>query len=85
MRSDGTVPSSAADVIGIRTFLAPLSRQTCRTLASSSTIRIVPLILISPRTARLDSVGLLKAQDVSWTYVNTLDIGPIFLSTHSGG
>ena len=57
------MPSSVADVIGISTFFAPLSRQICRTLANSSTFSIVPLMLISPRTARLEVVGLLRAQD----------------------
>ena len=56
--SEGTVPRSAADVIGKRTFLAPLSRHTWRESASSSTFNNVPAMLISPRTARLETAGL---------------------------
>ena len=46
-------------------FLAPLSRQTCSVLASSSTLIIVPLMLISPRTAIELSAGLFKAMEHS--------------------
>ena len=50
-----------ADVIGRSTLFAPLSKHTCREFASSSTFIIVPLMLISPSTARLLSVGFPSA------------------------
>lgn len=55
------MPRSAALVIGSSTFFAPLSRHTCKLLASSSTFRIVPLILISPSTASVLTVGRPRA------------------------
>ena len=59
------MPRSAADVMGSNTFFAPLSRHTCRAFASSSTLIIVPAMLISPSTAKLLTVGLFRAMEAS--------------------
>ena len=56
-------------MIGSRIFLAPLSRQHCRVFAGSSTFIFVPLMLISPRTARLSIVDRPNAMEhsaISW-------------------
>jgi len=58
--SGGTEPRSAADVIGSRTFFAPLSRHTCSEFASSSALMSEPLMLISPRTASEGRAGFKK-------------------------
>ena len=50
-----------AEDIGINTFLAPESTQTCSTAARSSTLFTVPLIEISPMIARPATVGFVSA------------------------
>lgn len=57
----------------------PLSRQTCKAFANSSTLSIVPAILISPSTTMLESVDLLSAIDGSATSVGStgLSVMPI--------
>lgn len=49
-------------LIGNNILFAPASKQTCKVAASSSTLLIVPPILIVPSTHSCDNAGLFNAQ-----------------------
>ncbi len=62
IKSGGTVPRSAAEVMGSRIFW-PAVQTNLENIGQLIHFVIAPLMLISPKTTRLLSVGLLRAAD----------------------